>query len=70
MRISRRVVGRIYGMKYSCKGHKDIKTEENAKTDCKQWASWAGLCQRHTPQRLHHVRVSQREKERGGERKY
>ena len=52
----RRVVGRIYGMKYSSKGHKDRKlTQEQNK---KEWANSVGLCQKHKPRHPHHVKVN------------
>ena len=68
----RRVVGRIYGMKYSWKGHKDrnrhknrIKKESDVKHRYNIYnrlerneASAVGLCQKHKPQHLHHVKVS------------
>ena len=47
-----RAVRRIYGMKYSWKGHKDRKKTE--------WASSVGLCLRHKPQHPHHVKESLR----------
>ena len=54
----RRVVGRIYGMKYSRKGYKDRNRHKNRiKKEC---ASSVGLCQKHKPQHPHHVKVSPR----------
>ena len=47
----RRVVGRIYGMKYCWQGHKDRNRHK------KEWASLVGLCQTHKPQHPHHVKV-------------
>ena len=44
----RRVVGRIFGMKYSWKGHKsETDTRTELKQQQKKWASSAGLCLRH-----------------------
>ena len=40
----RRVVGRIYGMKYSWKGHKDRNTTQEQNK--KEWARSVGLCQK------------------------
>ena len=39
--LKRRVARRIYGMKYSWKGHKDRNRHKNKK----EWASLVGLCQ-------------------------
>ena len=50
----RRVVGRIYGTKYSWKGHKDRTKLKNNK---KEWEISVGLCQKHKPQHPHHVKV-------------
>ena len=55
----RRVVGRIYGMKYSWKGHKDRNRHKN-RIKKKEWASSAGLCQNHKLQHPHQVKVSVR----------
>ena len=52
-----RVVGRMYGMKYSGKGDKDKQTQEQNK---EEWASSAGLCQKHKLQHPHHVKWSPR----------
>ena len=38
----RRVVGRIYGMKYSSRGHRD--RNRHKKRIKKEWASSVGLC--------------------------
>ena len=51
----RRAVGRIYGMKYSWKGHIDRNRHKHKK---KVRASSVGLCQKHKPQRPYHVNVS------------
>ena len=45
-----RVVGRIYEMKYSWKGHKDRHKQEQ---NTKEWASSLGLCQKHKSQHPH-----------------
>ena len=55
----RRVVGRIYGMKYSWKGNKDIR---------RAWKGVGKLGWLHKSQHPHHVKVSSREHERGRER--
>ena len=55
----RRVVGKIYGMKYCWKVHKDRNRYKN-RTKKKEWASSVGFCQRHKLQHLHHEKVSQR----------
>ena len=52
---NQRVVGRIYGMKYIWKGHKDRNRQEQNK---KEWASSVGLCLWHQPQHPHHLKVS------------
>ena len=55
----RRVVGRIYRMKYSWKGHKDTRNRRKNRKK-KEWASSVGLYQKCKPQRPHHVTVSPR----------
>ena len=55
-REMQRIVGRIYGMKYSWNGHKDRNRHKNRIK--KEWASSVGLCQKHKPQHPHHVKVS------------
>ena len=44
-------------MKYSLKGHKDRNRHKN-RIKKNEWASSAGLCQRHKPQHPHHVKLS------------
>ena len=53
-----KVVGRIYGMKYSWKGHKDRTRHKNGIK--KEWASSVGLCQKHKQRHPNHVKVSPR----------
>ena len=53
-----RVVGKIYGMKYSWKGHKDRNRQEQKKK--KEWANLAGLCQKRKRQHPNHMMVSLR----------
>ena len=55
----RRVVGRIYGVKYRWKGHKDRNGHKNRIK--KEWASSVSLCQGHKPQHPHHVKASHRD---------
>ena len=53
-------------MKYSCKGHKDINTEENAKTDCKQ-LGWF-MSKTYTATSSPREGEPERERERGREK--
>ena len=62
----RRVVGRIYGMKYS---EIQLKSPQDTRTEYIYIKSGQGrlvyvkdinICQRHKPQRPHHVKVSPR----------
>ena len=56
----RSVVGRIHGMKYSSRDHKDRKRHKNRERGKKKKKSGqAGLVYvRHKPQHPHHVKVS------------
>ena len=56
----RRVVGRIYGMKCSSKGHKDRnRNKDRIKRSRKALLVYVkDICQRHKPQHPHHVKVS------------
>ena len=54
----RGVVGRIYGMKYRVKSHKDRNRYKNRIK--KELASSVGLRQKHYPQHPHYVKVSPR----------
>ena len=53
-----RVVGRIYGMKYSWKA---IKTEIGTRTESKEVSKLGWFCQKHKLQHPQHVKVSQRD---------
>ena len=51
-----RLVRRIYGMKYSWKGHKDRNSHKNRTK--KEWASSDCLCQKYKQQHPHHMKAS------------